>query len=94
MKLSSEQQDAIKREYGIFANEACDSCGKVLGSVRYIRRNELGEWCSEFCRDGAAEVEARSARRAGRPRKHQDSATRQRAYRARLGALRNTRAPY
>jgi hypothetical protein len=68
MKLSPEQQRALRRAHGICANEACDSCRKVLGSVRWTRRGEPGEWCSDVCRDGSAAVELRQARRAGRPR--------------------------
>jgi len=37
MRLTSQQQDALRRERGIVANEACDTCGKILGSVRYTR---------------------------------------------------------
>ena len=68
MKLSLEQRAAVRREYGICANEACDKCGKLLAAVRYTHRGELGEWCSKICRDGTAAVETREARRAGRPR--------------------------
>src|SRR5215469_5820355 len=93
MRLTSQQQDALRRERGIFANEACDRCGKLLGSVRYTRRGEPGEWCSELCRDGAAEVERR---RGGRPRKYRDARERskanaryQREFRQRLGCKKN-----
>jgi|SRR5215469_14778839 len=65
MRLTSQQQDALRRERGIFANEACDRCGKLLGSVRYTRKGEPGEWCSELCRDG---VERKADRKRGRPR--------------------------
>lgn len=72
MKLSAEQRKFLRDESGVIANEACDSCGKVLGCVRFTRRGELGEWCSRECRDGKAQAEAveakRSARAAGRPR--------------------------
>ena len=68
MKLTSEQQQALRQERGICANEACDGCGKILGAVRYARRGEPGEWCTEICRDRSTAVETRQARRAGRPR--------------------------
>lgn len=86
MKLSSEQQKLLREERGIIANESCDACGKVLGSVRFTRMGDPGEWCSRECRDGKAQAEAREARRAaraGRPRKHTDNAEKQRAYRKR-----------
>jgi hypothetical protein len=89
MRLTPEQQAEI-RERGICANEACDTCGKILGAVRYTRRGEPGEWCSRECRDGVAAVHSREARRAGRPKQHDDAAAKQRAYRSRLRALRNT----
>lgn len=89
MKLTEQQQIEL-RERGIVANEACDKCGTILGAVRFTRRGEPGEWCSRECRDGLAAVQERQARRAGRPRKHSDIAAKQRAYRSRLRALRNT----
>jgi len=52
MRLTTEQQDELKSERGIFANEVCDECKAVLGSVRFTRRSKPGEWCSEKCRDG------------------------------------------
>lgn len=89
MRLTRERQERLREELGICANEACDACGKVLGSVRCTRRGEPGEWCSEICRDGSEQVAARAERKGGRPRKHRTNAKRQRAYRCRLGALRN-----
>jgi hypothetical protein len=68
MTLRHEQQEALRREHGVCANEACDACGKVLGAVRYKRRGEPGEWCSKVCRDGTGAGESRQLRRAGRPR--------------------------
>lgn len=86
MKLSAERRKLLREERDIIANEACDACGAILGCVRFTRRGESGEWCSRQCRDGkaqAAELEARRAARAGRPRKHNDNAEKQRAYRQR-----------
>ena len=54
MKLAREQQVALRQSYGMCVKEACDSCGKILGAVRWTRRGELGEWCSQLCRDGEA----------------------------------------
>lgn len=65
MQLTRNQQ-ADLRERGIFASEACDTCRKVLGAVRWTIRGQAGECCSRECRDGVAAVEQRNARRAGR----------------------------
>lgn len=52
MKLTREQSQKLLRERGIWITEACDKCGKLLGSVRWTRKGEPGEWCSAQCRDG------------------------------------------
>ena len=52
MRLTREQSQKLLRERGIWITEACDKCGKLLGSVRWTRKGELGEWCSAECRDG------------------------------------------
>lgn len=83
MKLSAEQRKYLRDERDIVANEACDTCGKVLGCVRFTRRGEPGEWCSRQCRDGRAQAATLEVRRAGRPRKYADDAEKQRAYRRR-----------
>lgn len=93
MKLTPEQQAQLREERGICADEACDKCGAILGCVRYTRRGERGEWCSELCRDGQAATADRAERRTrkgGRPPKYRDEAARkqansvyQRAYRRR-----------
>jgi hypothetical protein len=67
MRLSREQQEEIKVEHGICVNEACDSCHKPLDYLRYIRKDEPGEWCSRICRDG---VESSNRHRA--TRKHRE----------------------
>jgi hypothetical protein len=69
MKLTPEHRERLA-ERGIRGDEVCDKCGKLLGAVRYTRRGEIGEWCSELCRDGADQAEARKERRGGRPRKY------------------------
>jgi hypothetical protein len=47
------------------------SCGQLLGSVRWTRRGEPGEWCSAECRDGikatTLKAESRVCRRCGVP---------------------------
>jgi hypothetical protein len=52
MKLTTEQSYAMLEKFGVFAREACDKCGQILGTVRYTRMGQLGEWCSRQCRDG------------------------------------------
>jgi hypothetical protein len=66
MKLADEQSRKILAQYGCWITEACDRCRKLLGAVRYTRRGEPGEWCSELCRDGVKAE--RTRRRGGRPR--------------------------
>ena len=68
MKLTKEQSQKLLRERGIWVTEACDKCGRLLGSVRYTRRGEPGEWCSESCRDGvdAGAVSDERRRKGGR----------------------------
>lgn len=89
MRLRREQQERLTHELGIRANEACDKCGKILGAVRYTRRNAPGEWCSRECRDGEAAVqahEARIARKAGRPLKYRSETARRESVRAQNAA--------
>jgi hypothetical protein len=52
MRLTREQSRKLLPERGIWITEACDKCGKLLGSVRWTCRGEPGEWCSIACRDG------------------------------------------
>jgi hypothetical protein len=89
MKLTREQSQRLLNQHGIWIPEACDKCGQVLGSVRWTRRAEPGEWCSAECRDGkAAKSEQKVARQArlgskpaGTPKKHKSSAEKCRNYR-------------
>lgn len=90
MRIPAEEQERLRSGRGIAVSEACDTCGRILGAVRYTRRGEPGEWCSETCRDGEVVVIERQRRRAGRPRKYENPADRQRSYRIRQRALRNT----
>ena len=102
MKLTKEQSQKLLRERGIWVTEACDKCGQLLGAVRYTRRGEPGEWCSDVCRDGAGQAVAREERRrkGGRPRKYRNererrqaersqAADRQQVFRNRLGVTGN-----
>ena len=52
MRLTETQSRELLRTHSVYAKEACDRCGKVLGRIRYTRRDEPGEWCSRWCRDG------------------------------------------
>lgn len=103
MKLSREQSQKLLLEHGIWITEACDKCVRLLGAVRWTRKGEPGEWCSQECRDGiaaAAKTEQReSARRrarlgfkpSGRPRKHESNAQKCRQYRNRREGVAVTR---
>jgi hypothetical protein len=82
MKLTHEQSQRLLKERGIWITEACDKRGRLLGSVRWTRRGEPGEWCSRECRDGIVRKRI-GARPAGRPRKHANNAAKQRSYRNR-----------
>ena len=102
MKLADEQSRKILAEHGCWITEACDRCRQLLGAVRYTLRGEPGEWCSEACRDGSAEVHARQARPAGRPRLklsakgrvlHRRRQIREAAQRHRLRVIKNGRQP-
>lgn len=108
MHLSPEHQQALKLEHGICADEACDTCGKILGSVRFTRQGDPGEWCSRECRDGQAQAAATKSRierkRVGRPRvyatplarraaERRQSVERSRAYRNRLSVTEKSQQP-
>jgi hypothetical protein len=68
MKLIWEQSRKLLQERDVWLTEACDRCGQLLGSVRWTRKSEPGDWCSKGCRDGVAAVQKRKAQRVGRPR--------------------------
>jgi hypothetical protein len=69
MKLSQEQSKRLLQERGIWITEACDKCGRLLGSVRWTRRGEPGEWCSAACRDevshGERKADSKTCRECG-----------------------------
>jgi hypothetical protein len=52
MQMTMEQQLKIREDHDVWANSACDECGRVLAAIRYTRKGELGEWCTARCRDG------------------------------------------
>jgi hypothetical protein len=81
MRLTVEQSRKALAEHGMYVTECCDACRKLLGCVRYTIRGEPGEWCSEACRDGIEQAQARAQRRIGRPRKYRSAAQRDRAER-------------
>jgi hypothetical protein len=60
MKLPREQSQKLLREFGIWVTEACEKCGQLLGSVRWTRKGERGEWCSAACRDGVSQGERKA----------------------------------
>jgi hypothetical protein len=104
MKLSQDRSQKLLQQHGIWMTEACDKCGRLLGSVRWTHRGEPGEWCSAQCCDGISSARSAAtvkelrrkrigARPAGRPKKHANNAEKCREYRKRLGnvlATRNT----
>ena len=59
MRLTAEQQATIIAVYGVYANEACDKCGKVLAEVRWTRRDMPETYCSQLCRNGVVRINGR-----------------------------------
>jgi len=51
MEITVELQRTLK-DHGVYANEVCDRCGRVLGPVRFTRAGDSGAWCTRQCRDG------------------------------------------
>jgi hypothetical protein len=92
MLLTIQKSYELLAKYQFFAREICDTCGIVLGAVRFTRRDESGVWCSRECRgDG----DRRTIRKGGRPRKYKtendrrqaerrQNAVRQKAFRVRV----------
>jgi len=69
MLLTVSQGYQLLANHGVFAREACDKCGQILGPVRFTRRGEDGVWCSRKCR---GDVERAAVRKGGRPRKYKN----------------------
>ena len=69
MKLTRNQSVKLLHDRGIWLTEACDKCGRLLGSVRWTRKDEPGGWCSAGCRDGikARADDSRTCRECGVP---------------------------
>ncbi len=57
----------LLERYGFFPREICDTCGIVLGAVRFARHNESKVYCSRGCRGDAHTF---ATLRPGRPRKY------------------------
>jgi hypothetical protein len=102
MRLTKAQSELLLEQHGIWITVTCDRCGNLLGAVRWTRRGEAREWCSELCRDGSAAVHTRRARRVGRPRLklsakgrvlHRRKQIREAAQRHRLRVIKNGRQP-
>jgi hypothetical protein len=65
MQLTEERSRGLFCSTGNYVRQACDKCGQILGCVRWTRRGESGEWCSEKCRDGASAQPAYSCHGCG-----------------------------
>jgi hypothetical protein len=90
MQISLTATYELLDRSGIWAREACDRCGQVLGAVRFTRRGDAGVWCSSACR---GDRERPVIHRGGRPRKHATDADKQRSYRASLGVTKPISTP-
>jgi hypothetical protein len=67
MLLAIQKSYELLAKYGCFAREICDTCGIVLGAVRFTRYGESEVYCSRECRgDG----QRSATHRRGRPRKN------------------------
>jgi len=87
MLLPIELRLQLQADRDVYVTEACDRCGKLLGSLRFARRDEAGAWCSRECRDGVEAAQKRIASRGGRPRKYKNNAEKCRAHRNRIENL-------
>jgi hypothetical protein len=67
MLLTIKKSYELLAKYGFFARDICDTCGIVLGAVRFTRHNESKVYCSRECRGDA---QRSSTHRRGRPRKY------------------------
>jgi hypothetical protein len=59
MRLTVEQQAAVFAAYGIWVNEACDRCSRLLAEVRWTRKDQPETYCSQLCRDGVSRLKGR-----------------------------------
>jgi hypothetical protein len=67
MLLAIQKSYELLAKYGFFAREICDTCGIVLGAVRFTRHNESKVYCSRECRGDA---QRSATHRRGRPCKY------------------------
>ena len=67
MQLTTERAYGPFTSHGVFARDYCNRCGRLLGAVRFTRRDEIGEWCSRDCRGDGTRI---TVRKGGRPRKY------------------------
>ncbi len=67
MLLAIQKSYELLAKYGCFAREICDTCGIVLGAVRFTRHGESEVYCSRECRGDA---QRSATHRRGRPRKY------------------------
>ncbi len=67
MLLAIQKSYELLANYGCFAREICDTCGIVLGAVRFTRYGESEVYCSRECRGDARRS---TILRPGRPRKY------------------------
>jgi hypothetical protein len=91
MNLTTAQSYELLSKHSVYAAEACDKCGRLLGAVRFKRACQTEVWCSQECR---GDFRREAIRKGGRPRKYRtdrarhdaeqcQNAERQRAFRAR-----------
>jgi hypothetical protein len=52
MIFSTELRNRLKHEYGIYAIEAWERYGMLVGRARFIHAGDRGVWCGRNCRDG------------------------------------------
>ena len=67
MLLAIQKSYELLAKYGCFAREICDTCGSVLGAVRFTQYGESEVYCSRECRGDAHRA---AILRPGRPRKY------------------------
>jgi hypothetical protein len=48
--LREELRRRLLEDRGVSVAECCDKGGRFLGAVRFIRKSEVGVWCSRECR--------------------------------------------
>jgi hypothetical protein len=77
MILSAEVRCRLQEVRGIYATEACDRCGQLLGPLRFTRAGESGVWCSRECR---GDVDQQKIHKGGRPRKYKHDRARKNAH--------------